>query len=87
MEPVRIGVVGLGSFGRQHALTVAGLAEAKLVALVDRRQASLDALCAKLPGVPGWLDLERAVDESDAEAWIVATDSRCCALASISPEG
>ena len=61
MEPVRIGVVGLGNFGRQHALTLAGLAEANLVALVARRQASLDGLRDQLPGVPGWLDLEQAI--------------------------
>ena len=71
-EPVKIGVVGLGRFGRLHALTAAGLAEAELTALVARRQASLDALAAELPGVPGWTDLERAIRESPAEAWIIA---------------
>jgi predicted dehydrogenase len=70
--PVKIGVVGLGRFGRLHALTAAGLAEAELVALVARRQTSLDALADELPGVPGWTDLDRAVRESGAEAWIVA---------------
>lgn len=75
--PVRIGVVGLGAFGRLHALTLAGLAEAQLVALVARRQASLDALASDLPDVPGWLDLDAAMEESGAEAWVVAsaTDS------------
>jgi predicted dehydrogenase len=72
MEPVKVGVVGLGGFGRQHALTLAGIAEAELVALVARRQASLDAVRDSLPGVRGWLDLERAIAESDAEAWVVA---------------
>jgi predicted dehydrogenase len=70
--PVRIGVIGLGRFGRLHALTAARLAEAELVALVARRQASLDALAGELPGVPGWIDLTRAIHESAAEAWIVA---------------
>lgn len=74
-EPVRIGVVGLGAFGRLHALTLAGLAEAELVALVARRQASLDALAPELPGVPGWLDLDRAMAESGAEAWVVASST------------
>jgi predicted dehydrogenase len=69
---VKIGVVGLGRFGRLHALTLARLAEADLVALVARRQASLDALVGELPGVPGWTDLERAIQESGAEAWVVA---------------
>ena len=70
--PVKIGVVGLGRFGRLHAQTVAGLMEAELVAVVARRQVSLDELSHEIPGVPGWLDLDRAIAESDAEAWIVA---------------
>jgi predicted dehydrogenase len=70
--PVKIGVVGLGRFGRLHALTLARLAEAELVALVARRQASLDALAPELPGAPGWTNLEQALAESAAEAWVVA---------------
>ncbi len=71
-EPVKFAVVGLGRFGRLHALTLARLAEAELVGLVARRQASLDALGAELPDVPGWTSLERAIAECDAEAWVVA---------------
>jgi predicted dehydrogenase len=71
-EPVRIGVVGLGRFGRLHSLTVAGLTEAELVAVVARRQSSIDVLRRDLPDVSGWTDLSRAVAESRAEAWIVA---------------
>jgi predicted dehydrogenase len=71
-HPVKIGVVGLGRFGRLHSLTLAGLAEAELVALVARRQASLDSLTGELPGVRGWTSLEQAIRESNAEAWIVA---------------
>ena len=70
--PIKIGVVGLGRFGRLHALTLARLAEADLVAVVARRQASLDSLSAELPGVRGWTSLEQAIQESDAEAWVVA---------------
>src|SRR5262245_31366744 len=70
--PVKIGVVGLGRFGRLHALTLAKLAEAELVGLVSRRQASLDKLTTELPSVPGWTDLTRAIEESSAEAWVVA---------------
>lgn len=71
-HPVKIGVIGLGRFGRLHALTLAKLAEAELVALVARRQASVDALAVELPGVPGFTDLPRAIAESGAEAWVVA---------------
>lgn len=71
-DPVKIGVIGLGRFGRLHALTLAGLAEAELVGLVARRQQSLDQLSEELPGVPCWTDLDRALRECPAEAWIVA---------------
>ena len=69
---VKIGVIGLGRFGRLHALTLVGLVEAELVALVSRRQESIDAVAKELPGIPGWTDLSRAIVESDAEAWVVA---------------
>jgi predicted dehydrogenase len=71
-QPVKIGVIGLGRFGRLHALTLAGLAEAELVGLVARRQASLDSLAGELPGVRGWTNLEQAVRDSSAAAWVVA---------------
>ncbi|MFT5469454.1 MAG: putative dehydrogenase [Verrucomicrobiales bacterium] len=71
-EPIKIGVIGLGRFGRLHALTLAGLAEADLTGLVGRRQASLDALAEEIPGVPGWTNLEQAIAECEAEAWVVA---------------
>lgn len=71
-SPVRIGVIGLGRFGRLHSLTLSGLAEAELVGVVARRQDSLDRMQAELPDVPGWLDLDRAIAESKAEAWVVA---------------
>jgi len=70
--PVKIGVIGLGRFGRLHGLTLANLPEAELVALVARRQESLASLAPELPGIPGWTDLDQAIEEAQAEAWIVA---------------
>jgi predicted dehydrogenase len=72
LTPVRIGVVGLGRFGKLHSLTLDGLAEAELAGVVARREESLREFDALLPGVPGWTDLDRAISECDAEAWIVA---------------
>jgi predicted dehydrogenase len=69
IDPVKIGVVGVGRFGRLHALTLAGLAEARLVALVDPNDGEL------LPGIPRWKSLDRALAESGAEAWVVATNT------------
>ena len=74
-EPVRIGVVGLGNFGQLHAQTLAGIAEAHLVALVDNGPDALAAARRRLPTVPGWDNLDRAIVESDAEAWVVASST------------
>lgn len=71
--PVRIGVVGLGNFGRLHALTLTGLAEVELVAVVDARESALADLRRQLPQVPGWTDLSEAVVQAGAEAWVIAT--------------
>lgn len=73
--PVKLGVVGLGAFGTLHALTSLGLAEAELVAVVARRQASLDAFASQAPEVPGYLDPREAVDRSGAEAFVVASST------------
>lgn len=71
-NPVKIGVIGLGRFGRLHSLTLSQLAEAELVGVVARRQESLAAISKELPDVPGWTNLTQAIEESDAEAWVVA---------------
>ncbi|MEO7910272.1 MAG: Gfo/Idh/MocA family oxidoreductase [Roseiflexaceae bacterium] len=74
-HPVRIGVVGIGNFGRLHARTLAGLAEAELVALVDRNADRRAQLEQELPGIPGWADLSAAMHKSGAEAWVIATQT------------
>lgn len=71
-KPVKIGVIGLGRFGRLHSLTLSRLAEAELVGVVARRQESLAAINKELPDVPGWTNLTQAIEESGAEAWVVA---------------
>lgn len=72
-EPVKIGIVGVGNFGRLHALTLAGMAEAELVAMVGRDRNKLNRLQQEFPGVQIWTDLDAAINESSAEAWVVAS--------------
>jgi predicted dehydrogenase len=68
----KCGVIGMGRFGNLHARTLAALDEVDLVAIVARRQESLDGAYGDLPEVQGYLDLDLAISESDADAWIVA---------------
>jgi predicted dehydrogenase len=75
IQPVRIGVIGIGVFGQLHAATLRDLAEAELVALVDRDRERLAQAGRELGGVAVWDDLEEALSASGAEAWIVAAST------------
>jgi predicted dehydrogenase len=75
LDPVRVGVVGIGDFGRLHALTLDGLAEAEVVALVDRDTARLKQVGQELGGVAVWDDLDEALPASGAEAWVIAAST------------
>jgi predicted dehydrogenase len=72
-EPVRLGVIGAGNFGRLHAVTAHALGEARLAAVVDPRPECLAKIRELMPEVPTWSRLDGALDESQAEAWVVAS--------------
>ena len=74
-SPVKIGLVGLGNFGQLHAATLAGLAEVELVALVDSNIELLPSLQNQFPTAAITTDLDQAITDSDAEAWIVAAST------------
>lgn len=71
-QPIKVGVIGTGRFGRLHALTLAGLFEFQLVAIVGRRSECPQPLRTELPEIPYWSSLSAAIETSGAEAWIVA---------------
>jgi predicted dehydrogenase len=73
-QPVRIGVVGAGVFGRLHAIQLNGLAEASLAGMVDPDRDKLDAIGKEL-NAPAWTDLNEAMVNTNAEAWIVAAST------------
>lgn len=73
--PVKIAVVGFGGFGKLHARTIAGLSEARLVGIVDRQPGALEAAAAEFPLAPRWDDLGQAIQQCEAEAWIVASST------------
>ena len=73
---IKCGVIGMGRFGNLHARTLAALDGVELVAIVARRQASLDEAYVDLPTVKGYLDLDLAISDSNADAWIVACTTK-----------
>ncbi len=71
-EPVRLGVIGAGAFGRLHARTIGGLVEGELVAVVDRDLERAREVAAEAGGVPVWAQAEAALAAAGAQGWIIA---------------
>jgi len=72
-EPVRVVVVGVGEFGRLHAGTLSGLAEAHLVGVVDTRAEAVDKLRRDIGELVAWSTLDHALKASNADAYVIAT--------------
>jgi UDP-N-acetylglucosamine 3-dehydrogenase len=75
MPPVRVAIVGLGAFGQLHAETVANLAETELAGFVDTQPGSHQAIDKRFSNVPYWTQLETAIQECNADAWVIASST------------
>ena len=75
VDPVRLGVIGMGRFGQLHAATIQGLGDCRLTAVVARRQQTLDEVAERFVGVPGFLDVADACARTETDAWIVAAST------------
>ena len=67
MEPIRVGVIGVGHLGRIHARIYKELMGVKLVGVVDSSQASADEI-GRMYNVPSYTDIERFLQEQRPEA-------------------
>ncbi len=69
--PVRVGLAGLGSMGRNHLRVLSSLAGCRLVAVADPVDAALDAATAA-HAVTGYREPLAMVEEADLDALVVA---------------
>ena len=72
MEPVRIGIVGLGNMGSMHARDCMASDELDLVALCDIDADRLAAISSE-HGVPGYANVEELFGHEGLEAVLIAT--------------
>ena len=72
MEPLRIGLVGLGTMGRGHLDKEQALDEARIVAVADVVPAAVDEMKASY-GVRGFYSYQELVDSGEVEAILIAT--------------
>src|SRR5215210_621977 len=72
MDPLRIGLVGLGTMGRGHLEKEQALDEAKIVAVADVVPAAVDDVKARY-GVSGYYSYQEMLDSGEVEAVLIAT--------------
>jgi predicted dehydrogenase len=73
VDPVRLGVVGVGGWGRNLARNYYEIAEAQLRYVCDADQPKLDRIARQMPGVQMTRDMDVLLRDPDLEAIVVAT--------------
>ena len=72
-DQIGIGIIGVGSRGKQHFKFLQDVPMFKLVAYCDVLPFRLDEAKAEEPGVRAYADYRRLLDDKDVEAVIVST--------------
>ena len=74
MEPVRLGVIGVGDMGGHHTLGFTTLEEAHVVAIADINESRMDELLAEIPEyeIARYTDYRELLRRDDIEAVVVA---------------
>jgi predicted dehydrogenase len=70
---LRVGLIGLGYWGPNHARVLTELSETELVAAADASERAIGLVRARYPGVRSTLDASEVIEASDIDAVIVAT--------------
>ena len=71
--PIRAAVIGCGGRGKLYARLSSALDELQIVGFVDARQEAAAAACAEFGGDWSSTDVDRAMDDPDLDAVIIAT--------------
>jgi UDP-N-acetylglucosamine 3-dehydrogenase len=67
-EQVRIGLVGLGWFGKLHAAVLGKLPDVELAAVCDPQPDEVAALVARHEGARGFSDFEEMLNSTELDA-------------------
>jgi predicted dehydrogenase len=73
MDRVRVGIAGLGRFGKLHAATLAGLPGVEIVAVCDPDLAQVEAVRSRFGIARGHAYLDEMLDGGDLDAVFVVT--------------
>lgn len=75
-QPVCVGIVGLGNWGRNHVRTLVNLPECRLKYICDINPEAVATQNRLYPGVATTNDFNRLLEDPELEAVIVATSAR-----------
>jgi predicted dehydrogenase len=72
MEPLRLGLVGLGGMGRSHLEKEVALPDVRFVGVADVVKASVDEVSTRYD-IPGYYGYQQLIDSGTCEAVLIAT--------------
>jgi predicted dehydrogenase len=72
-NPLRLAIIGCGLIGKKRAAALAGLPDARLVAVCDLDAGRAGALAALYPGTEALTDAARLFARADVDAVVIAT--------------
>jgi predicted dehydrogenase len=72
MEPLRLGLIGLGGMGKSHLAKEVTLDEVRFVGVADISRAAVEEV-KRTYGLPGFDDFHQLIDSGSCEAVLVAT--------------
>lgn len=72
MQPVQLGLIGLGGMGRGHLEKEIALSEVQFAGVADVAKESVDEISAQY-GIPGFYGYQQLVDSGRCEAVLIAT--------------
>ena len=72
IEPLKLGLIGLGGMGRGHLEKEISLSEVQFTGVADVVKESVDEISTRY-GIPGFYEFERLVDSGTCEAVLIAT--------------
>ncbi|MFA5570708.1 MAG: Gfo/Idh/MocA family protein [Sphaerochaetaceae bacterium] len=75
MKKLRCGAIGLGRLGLRHALNIAQVPQAQLVAVSDVSQGSLDRFTQYYADVDTYLNYEELLSRDDIDAVVITTST------------
>jgi predicted dehydrogenase len=83
-DRLRVGLAGLGRFGKLHASVLDQLPDVELTAVCDPRRDEVAAVTSRHPGAKGYADFDAMLDDAQLDALFVVTPEPLHAAQAIS---